>query len=86
MQQQTLKNQGVFVKHYAHGGNKVWKKAIFSTKVKVKVIHLGVIWKGIISWVGMPNMKSLSLIANVKVDNRQDGTKTICPQSFNQGT
>ena len=30
------KNQGVFVKHYAHGSNKVYK-AIFSFKVKVKV-------------------------------------------------
>ena len=29
------KNQGVFVKHYAPGGNKV-QKAIFSFKVKVK--------------------------------------------------
>ena len=26
-----------------------------------KVIHLGVIWKGFISWGYMPNMKSLSL-------------------------
>ena len=31
-----LNNQGVFVKHYAPGGNKV-KKAIFSFKVKDKV-------------------------------------------------
>ena len=30
------KNQGVFVKHYAPGGNKV-QKAIFSFKVKVNV-------------------------------------------------
>ena len=30
------KNQGVFVKHYVPGGNKV-QKAIFSFKVKVKV-------------------------------------------------
>ena len=34
-----LKNQGVFVKHYAPGGNKV-QKAIFSFKVKVKVKKL----------------------------------------------
>ena len=54
------KNQGVFVKHYAPGGIKV-QKAIFSLKVKVKVIHLGVIWKSIISRVCMPNMESLSL-------------------------
>ena len=32
---------------YAPGRNKV-EKAIFSFKVKVKVIDLGVIWKGII--------------------------------------
>ena len=31
----TIKNQGVFVKHYAPGGNKV-QKAIFSFKVKVR--------------------------------------------------
>ena len=31
-----VKNQGVFVKHYAPGGNKV-QKAIFSFNVKVKV-------------------------------------------------
>ena len=41
---------------YAPGGNKV-EKVIFS----FKVIDLGVIWKGIISGVCMPNMKSLSL-------------------------
>ena len=35
------------------------KLAIFS--INVKVIDLGVIWKGFISWVCMPNMKSLSL-------------------------
>ena len=53
-----MKNQGVFVKHYAPGGSKV-QKAIFN--FKVKVIDLGVIWKGAISGVYMPNMKSLSL-------------------------
>ena len=37
------------------------KKAIFSIKVKVKVIDLSVIWKGIISEVFMPNIKTLSL-------------------------
>ena len=37
------------------------KKAIFRAKVKVKVIDLGVIWKGIFSGVFMPNMKSLPL-------------------------
>ena len=30
-------------------------------KVMVKVIDNGIIWKGIISWVCMPSMKSLSL-------------------------
>ena len=38
-----------------------FKKAIFKAKVKVKVIDLGVIWKGFISGVCMPNMKSLPL-------------------------
>ena len=45
------------------GGNKV-QKAISSFKVKSqghKVIDLDVIWKGVISGVCMPNMKSLSL-------------------------
>ena len=54
------KNQGVFVKHYAPGGNKV-QKAIFSFNVKVKVTDLGVFWKGVISGQCMPNMKSLSI-------------------------
>ena len=34
--EEIKKNQGVFVKHYAPGGNKV-QKAIFSYKIKVKV-------------------------------------------------
>ena len=34
-----MKNQGVFVKHYAPGGNKV-QKAIFSFRFKVKVTRL----------------------------------------------
>ena len=54
---------------------KTSKIAIFSTKVTVKVTNHGVIPKGIMSGVHMPNMKSLSLavkiIANVKVDDRQ---------------
>ena len=51
---------------YAPGGNKV-EKAIFSLiedqgkSQGHKVIDLGVIWKGIMSGVCMPNMKSLSL-------------------------
>ena len=36
IQMYQIKNQGVFVNHYAPGGNKV-QKAIFSFKVKVKV-------------------------------------------------
>ena len=68
---------------------------LVSIKVTVKVNDLGVIWKGIISWVCMPSMKSPSLygskvIAKVKVDNRQtnkqtDRTKAICPRSFDLG-
>ena len=55
------KSMGVCeTQQYAPGGNKV-EKAILSFKVKVKVTDLGVIWKGIISGVSMPNMKSLSL-------------------------
>ena len=38
----------VFVKHYTPSGNKV-RKAIFSKKVKVKVINLGANQKRIIS-------------------------------------
>ena len=73
-----LKNQGVFVKHYAPPS----EKATFSTMVKVKVICLGVIWKGIISWVYMPNYNEASIscsskvIANVKVDNLQTNRLT----------
>ena len=58
-----LKNKGVFVKHYAPSGNIVWK-SYFTHEVQSqdhKVIDLGAIWKGIISWVCMPNMKPLSL-------------------------
>ena len=49
------------MKYYAPGSKKV-KKAIFSIKVKVKVIDVGAIWMGIISAVWKPNMKSLSLM------------------------
>ena len=48
---------------YAPGSNKV-QKSFFERKGQSqghKVIDLGVIWKGIISWVCMPNMKSLPL-------------------------
>ena len=51
------KNQGVFVKHNAPGGNKV-QKAILKIPGK---LDLGVIWKGVISGVRLPGMKSLSL-------------------------
>ena len=49
----------MFVKHYAPLAVNS-KKAIFSIKVTVKdtkVIDLGVIWKGNMSGVCMPNMK-----------------------------
>ena len=48
---------------YAPGGNKV-QKSYFERKGQSqghKVIDPGVIWKGIISRVYMPNMKSLPL-------------------------
>ena len=48
---------------YAPGGNKV-QKSYFKSKGQSqghKVIDLGVIQKGIISGVCMPNMKSLTL-------------------------
>ena len=47
------------------------KKAIFSKRVNVRVIDLGVFWKGVISWVCMPNMEvSISSYSEVKVDSR----------------
>ena len=68
---QVSSKQDVFVKHYAHGSNKVGK-AIFSVRGQRqghKVIDLSVIWKG---------------IAKVRVNNRQtdretNRIKTICP-------
>ena len=36
------------------------EKKIFSSKFKVKIIYVGVIWKGIISWVCMPSIEYLS--------------------------
>ena len=87
---QQRKKSRVFVKHYSMppGSNKV-QKAIFSFKVKVNVIDLGVIWKGIISGVCMPNIKSLSLTVQklkrrlkLTTDRQTDRTKTICPRSF----
>ena len=59
---------------YAPGGNKGQSQGH-------KVIDLDVIWKGIISGVCMPNLKSLSLAfqkleQKVKVDNRQTDKQT----------
>ena len=67
----------MFVKHYASGVNKIRKKTIYSTKVKVKVIDFGVIWKDIITWVILHTKYAASIsygskvLANVKVDNKQ---------------
>ena len=59
-----IKNQGGDCKtlQEAPDGNKV-EKAILASRSKSnhKAIDFGVIWKGIISGVCMPNMKSLSL-------------------------
>ena len=76
-----IKNQGVFVKHYIVCPRRQQnRKSYFSFKVKVKVTDLGIIWKGIISEVCMPNMKPLSysskVITKVKVDNRQTDRQT----------
>ena len=91
------KNQGLFVKHYAPGGNKV-QKAIFSFKVKVDVIRsLTLVSFERVSFVEyecqIPGMKFLSLmvqvIAKVKVDNRQTnkqtGQKQYAPDHSIQG-
>ena len=47
------------------------------------VIDLGVIWKGIISGVWMPNMKPLShgwkVIVKLKIDNRQSEQNQYAP-------
>ena len=67
------KNQGVFVKHYGIPPAATKSKKLVQLQGQSqghKVIDLGVIWKGVISGVCMPNMKSLSVIAKVKVDNR----------------
>ena len=45
-----VNQQDVLVKYYAPASSKS-QKAIFSLKVKVKVIDLGVIWKDIINLV-----------------------------------
>ena len=39
-----------------------WLKCILRKKVKVKVIDLGVSWKGFFSRIYMPNMKHLSFM------------------------
>ena len=76
----------VFVKQYAPTATKS-EKAIFSPKVKVKVIEIGVIGKGIIIWVCKPNMKSLPLavqnlqqMLKLTTDKQTNRTKTKCPQ------
>ena len=51
---------GELVKHECPQQQQYPKLAIFRKKV-MEVIDLGVIWKGFIGWVYMPNMKSLSL-------------------------
>ena len=66
-----------------------YEKAVFKRKGHSqghKVINLDVIWKGIISGVSMPNMKSFIFynskdIVKVKVDNRQTNRqdKTLSP-------
>ena len=92
-QHNPTKNQGVFVKHYAPGGNKV-QKAIFSFKVKVKVTRT-LSFESFERW-SMHAKYEVSIsygskvIAKVKVDNRQTDkqthrTKTICPRSFDPG-
>ena len=62
------KNQGVFVKHYAPGGNKV-QKAIFSFEVKVKVTRsLTLVSFERMSLVEYARIFStLKVMANVKV-------------------
>ena len=71
------KNQGVFVKHYAPGGNKV-QKAIFCFKVKIKVTRslTLVSLKGHHKWsIHAKYEVSISydskVIAKVNVDNRE---------------
>ena len=63
----TIKNQGVFVKHYmyAPGGNKV-QKAIFSFKIKIKGTRSLTLMSferaSLVEYICMPYMKSLSLM------------------------
>ena len=37
--------QDVFMKHYAHSNNKIWKEVLLGHGQGHKVIDLGVIWK-----------------------------------------
>ena len=78
-------NQGVLVKHYASGGNKV-QKAIISFKVKVKVTRS----LTLMSFERAPSVEyacqiwslylfSLKVIAKVKVDDRQTNKQTPPP-------
>ena len=73
-------------------GNKVRKSYLYHKGQSQgnKVVDLSVIWKGIISGVCMPDMKSISLtvqkLSKVKVNNRQtDRTKTIVPNHLIRG-
>ena len=52
-------------------------KAIFSIKAKVMVIDIGVIWKGIISWVGCQISNGSKIIANVNLNNRQSKMEKV---------
>ena len=70
-------NQGVFVKHYAPGNNKVLK-AICSFKVKVEVIRSLTLVSferaSLVEYacqIEVPISYSSKVIAKVKVDNRQ---------------
>ena len=68
--------------------------AIFSIKVtRSLTLGLGVIWKGVISGVNMPNMKSLHLTVQklwtrlkfLATESQTDRTKTICPRFHSGG-
>ena len=74
--------QNIFEKYQAPGGNKIWKSYFYleGQSQGPKTIELGVIWKGVIRGVCMPNIKSLSFMTqNLKrrlklAIDRQDKT------------
>ena len=85
------KNTCVLRNSYVPCGNTVWK-SYFREKGQSqghKFIDFGIIWKGILSWVCMPNMKSLSptlqQMLKLTIDKRIDRPKTLCPWSFDPG-